>query len=96
MVKALTMQMALPGVVAPNQRTDRAVRFGQHQQPPRGVGGKLGRFACSRKDQGIGGPLGGAPRFFGGVADVAGFQHPQRVGMDGAGVGEDGGYAVGG
>ena len=91
------MQFAnLPGEIASQADFRQSFFSGECCYSPRGMGGYLRLNTRAGQNQGIGGPLGGAPCLLRGVADVAGRQQPQRVGVDGPGVGEDGGYVVSG
>ncbi len=90
-VGAIAVEDVSPCCIAVPQTGNFGVVQGKPEEGAGGVGGFGGQLASAGKDQGIGGALGGAPGFVGGVTDVAG-SHALKGGfLHLAGIGEDGG-----
>ena len=88
-VETASVQLSLSTVIALAQGFNLRVVPAHFKYSPAGPAGGLRQFTDAGQDQGIGGPLGGAPRLFRRVAELAGIQLFQGIGVERPGIGEN-------
>ena len=91
-VETLAVELSLADIVAPAQvgAADSRVQGFQGAQSSPGLGRPLRLFPGPGQDEGVGGAFCCSPGFLGRIADPPLGEHLQRVGLEPAGVLEDG------